>query len=80
MASDERDWVVAPDGVKIDIAIGPKATISPEVRAALERLAEALGTDDDVQGYALCNGNVDCGKVQVTMCAFNIRCSMVYLG
>lgn len=80
MASDDRDWVVAPDEARIDIAIGPGAKVSPEVRAALERLAEAMGTGDDVQGYALCSNKMICGNVQVTSCAFNISCSMVYLG
>lgn len=89
MASDERDWVVAPDEARIDIAIGKEATISPEVRAALEQLAEALGASDDVQGYAdviikfgtpIRVGGMNCPSVQVSDCAVNIRCTGITMG
>ena len=85
MSSDERDWVVAPDEARIDIAIGKEAKVSPEVRAALEQLAEAMGAGDDVQGYAFTvtfgkptihtGGGMNCPSVQVSDCAVNIRCT-----
>lgn len=84
MASDERDWVVAPDEARIDIAIGPEAKLTPEVRESLEALMQALAQEDEVGGYLLggtlsatCTTVADCHMV--TLCAFVVKCSVVVM-
>jgi hypothetical protein len=52
MASDERRWVVQPDEVRIEIAIGSAVKVSPELREALDRLAQTL-EQPEVQGHKM---------------------------
>lgn len=78
--SDERQWMVAPDETRIEIAIGPEARVSPEVRAALEQLINAIAQQDDVQGYAMCTTRIECQTVKTTLCAVNMICSSVVIG
>lgn len=78
MSDNEREWVIAPDAAKIDIAIGPDAQLSDDVRAALDQLAEVLGEQSEVQGYAMCGSVEACVKVTVTNCGWLITCSEVY--
>ena len=78
--SDERQWMVAPDEARIEIAIGPEARVSPEVRAALEQLMNAMAQQDDVQGYAMCTTRIECHGVKTNLCAVNMVCSNVVIG
>lgn len=66
--SDESEWVVAPDEARIEIAIGTEAKISPEVRQALDQLAQTLEGRDEVQGYFFCK------DVTVGTCLTFISC------
>lgn len=67
--ADEQRWVVKPDDARIEIAIGKNASISPEVKEALENLARALEDQQEVQGYAHCD------KVEISQdCAWYMSC------
>ena len=71
MESEERRWVVKPDEVNLNIAVGKDAKISPAIREALEHLANVLGEQDEVSGYMYCP------DVSVTDCAYHVRCNGV---
>ena len=71
MASDEGGWVVAPGEARIEIAVGPEAQLSPELRQALDDLARAVEQHQEVQGY------YQCAKVKISACAVLIDCSSV---
>jgi hypothetical protein len=72
MAGGESRWVVAPNDARIEIAVGPEAPLSPELREALERLARAVEEHDDVQGYMYCE------QVKITQgCVTYIYCQVV---
>jgi hypothetical protein len=71
MASDDQQWIVKPDEARIDIAVGPDAQLSPELRAALDQLAQALETQQDVQGY------IHCEKVSFDECKWYMTCTGV---
>lgn len=80
MGSGEQDWVVAPDEARINIEIGEKADVSPEVMQALQNLAQALqNQSSDVEGYAsFCPLNMyNCTNVSVKPCAIKIYCGTV---
>lgn len=81
MASDEQDWVIAPDEARYDIAIGENADVSPEVMQALQQLADTLGgVERDVEGYALgtmCSIQVYCGRV--SPCEAVLKCTNVFI-
>lgn len=53
--ADKQKWVVAPDDARIEIAIGKNARVSPEVKDALDKLAQALEAEQEVQGYSKCD-------------------------
>lgn len=53
MASNEQRWVVQPDEVRIEIAIGREAKLLPEVKDALDRLAHVLEQQREVQGHKM---------------------------
>jgi hypothetical protein len=69
--ADEGQWVVAPDEARIEIAVGPDATLTPELRQALEDLARAVEQRREVQGY------VQCAKVKIESCIVLIDCQVV---
>ena len=48
--SDDSGWVVEP-GVEIQIAVGPDAELTPEIREALDGLVRALETEPEVEGF-----------------------------
>jgi hypothetical protein len=73
MPADEGQWVVAPSEARIDIRIGREAQLAPEVREALERLAQVLEQQAEVQGYR----QIACGVVKIADCAVDIQCSQV---
>lgn len=54
MGSDEQQAVIQPDEVRIEIAIGRAAKLSPEVREALDKLMQALEAKQEVEGYFNC--------------------------
>src|SRR5581483_5911755 len=65
-AGDAGRWLRPPEPgeVMIDIAVDEAADVSPEVRAALDNLAQAL-QESEVSGYAKpmsekCNGYTVC--------------------
>lgn len=68
MASDEQPPVVAPDEARIEIVIGPEAKISPEVRAALEKLTRVLEERQEIQGY------MQCQDISIQPCAMYTIC------
>lgn len=66
--SDESRWVVAPTEARIEVAIGRDAKVSPEVRAALDKLAAVIEEEQEVQGYGVCPA------VSITPCAWFYLC------
>jgi hypothetical protein len=74
MAADEQQWVVAPDEARIEIAVGPEAKLSPELREALDNLARTLEKEQEVQGYLLGH----CDEVSITQdCRYYMSCKGV---
>lgn len=73
MASDEGQWVVAPNEARVNVKIGTEAKLAPEVREALDRLARVLEDEADVQGYM----TTICTKVTVSACAVDFQCGAV---
>jgi hypothetical protein len=71
MTSDEQRWVVAPDEARIEVAVGPEATVSPELRDALDNLARVLEQQQEVQGY------MKCDSVSWEPCAWLFTCGKV---
>jgi hypothetical protein len=74
MTENEREWVIEPNTARIEISIGNDAAISPDLRAALEQLAQVMAQEDEVSGYMI---RVDCHDVTTTMCDINLKCSAV---
>lgn len=72
MASDDRQWVVAPDEARIEVAIGEHAQLSPELREALDHLAQLVERGQEVQGY------VRCDEVHMGPCYNYYSCKGVY--
>jgi hypothetical protein len=72
VASNDQQWVVAPDESRIEIAIGPDARLSPELRQALDQLAQVLEQQQEVQGYTTCE------EVSVGNCRQYFSCKGVY--
>jgi hypothetical protein len=68
---DEQQWVVKPDEARIEIAVGAEAHVSPDVAEALNRLAEALEGQQEVQGY------IHCEKVSWSECKWYMTCTGV---
>lgn len=74
MAANERDWVIEPSTARVEIAIGTEASISPELRSALEQLAQVMAQEDEVSGYAI---EIKCTDVTTTLCNINVSCARV---
>jgi hypothetical protein len=51
---DESSWIVKPHDARIEIAIGPEAKLTPEVRGALDTLLRVLEAHEEVRGYFNC--------------------------
>jgi hypothetical protein len=57
-SDDAARWLVEPlqpQDVRIFVAVGDEAELTPPLRAALEQLAAAMQQDEAVQGYACPN-------------------------
>lgn len=80
MAENERNWLVEPRSARINIEIGSDAKLSPELRDALQNLAQALGAEDEVQGFVMKSGQWTCSEVHMSDCAILVSCSSVTLG
>jgi hypothetical protein len=72
VASDERKWVVEPEDARIEVAIGEQAQLSPELREALEHLAQIIERGQEVEGYFQCN------EVHFGPCYSYFSCKGVY--
>lgn len=72
--AEESGWVVAPDEARFEIAVGKDAKLSPEIQQALDQLAKALESEQEVEGYA------SCLDVQITKnCWYYMSCHQVTL-
>jgi hypothetical protein len=91
-SSDESSWVVAPPGLEIQIAVGPDAHLTPEIRGALDGLLRALENDTEVEGfkappscptqcvspgYGACNPQGVCAPKMWMPCAAKSMCSII---
>ena len=71
MTAGNAEQHIAPDSARIDVAFGPSAKVSPELRAALDKLAQALEQNEDVQGYMVCS------SVSWEPCSWLFKCGAV---
>ncbi len=90
---DDSGWVVEPGGMEIQVAVGPEAELTPEVRAALDRLLVVLEEQQNPEveafrtrcpakcakpAYGVCNPQAgDCAPKMWFPCANKQVCSVI---
>ncbi len=91
--SADSGWVVAPEGLEIQIAVGSEAQLTPAIREALDDLLRVLESASEVEGfdlaakgcptqckapgYGACNPQGVCAPKMWMPCANKSMCSVV---